>query len=155
MQLYLMRHGHAKSGEVDPERHLRERGRREVEKIAEFIGPFKLQVDAIWHSDKARAIETAAIVSEAVNARNGLIERQGLAPLDPVAPIVAEVEAMDAGLMIVGHLPFMPELAGLLLTGRTDTDLFDLPCAGIICMLRDEDDGLWRVRWFLSPDMIP
>jgi len=155
MQLYLMRHGHAKSGEVDPERHLRKRGRREVERIAEFIAPFNLHVDAIWHSDKARAIETAAIVSEAVSAGNDLIEREDLAPLDPVAPVAAEVAAVNSGLMIVGHLPFIPELAGLLLTGKTDTDLFDLPCAGIICMLRDEDDGLWRVRWFLSPDMIP
>ncbi len=150
-----MRHGRAKSAEVDLERHLRQRGRREVEKIAEFIVPFGIHVDAIWHSNRARAVETAAIVSEAVSAGNGLIERDDLGPLDPVAPVAAEVAATHSGLMIVGHMPFIPDLSGLLLTGRENTDVFDLPCAGIICMLRDDNDDLWRVRWFLTPDMIP
>ena len=62
MHLYLVQHGRSKSGEVDTERRLTERGRADVEKVAALIKSFKLHIDSIWHSGKARAAETADIL---------------------------------------------------------------------------------------------
>ena len=55
MHVYLVQHGEAKPAEEDPERHLTEKGLRDVRKVAEFLRPLRLPVEALWHSDKPRA----------------------------------------------------------------------------------------------------
>ena len=92
MRLYLVQHDIAKSKEEDPEQHLTEEGLQEVEKVAGFIRPLGLFVNAIWHSGKARAVQTAEELAAAVKAYNGLTKHDGLAPNDPVGPVIRALE---------------------------------------------------------------
>jgi phosphohistidine phosphatase len=53
--------------------------------------------------------------------------------------------------MLVGHLPFLARLAGLLLSGDADNPIVRFRTGGIVCLTRDEDR--WQVAWILTPDM--
>ena len=85
MYVYLVQHGESKSEEEDPQRRLTDKGIGEVQNVADFLRPLKLAVDAIWHSDKARAQQTGELLAGAVMARDGLVQREGLGPKDQVA----------------------------------------------------------------------
>ena len=50
MKVYLVQHGEAKSEKEDPQRNLTDKGIDEVQKVANFLRPLKLTVNAIWHS---------------------------------------------------------------------------------------------------------
>ena len=66
MCVYLVQHGESKSEEEDPQRRLTDKGIGEVQNVADFLRPLKLAVDAIWHSDKARAQQTGELLAGAV-----------------------------------------------------------------------------------------
>jgi phosphohistidine phosphatase len=83
MRVYLVQHGESKSEEEDAQRRLTDKGIGEVQNIADFLRPLKLAVDAIWHSDKARAQQTGELLSGAVWARDRLVKREGLGPKKP------------------------------------------------------------------------
>jgi len=82
MRVYLVQHGESKSEEEDPQRRLTDKGIGEVQNVADFLRPLKLAVDAILHSDKARAQQTGELLAGAVMARDGLVQREGLGPKD-------------------------------------------------------------------------
>src|SRR5438093_3196695 len=117
MQLYLVQHGECKTEEEDPERRLTTNGIREVEKSAEFLRAAGVHTDAIWHSGKARAQQTAEILADAVGAREeDVLRREGLAPKDAVAPIKQQIEQGSKNVMLIGHLPCRGRLAALFMT---------------------------------------
>ena len=84
MRIYLVQHGEAKSEQEDPRRTLTDKGIAEVQKVAEFLRPLTLAVDAIWHSGKARAQQTAERLAEALGAQARIVAREGLGPKDPL-----------------------------------------------------------------------
>ena len=47
MHLYLVRHGQAKSEQVDPRRGLSEAGVRQVRRLARFLKPLRLTAETI------------------------------------------------------------------------------------------------------------
>ncbi|NLX59498.1 MAG: phosphohistidine phosphatase SixA [Phycisphaerae bacterium] len=151
MYLYLVRHGQAVAKEADPERPLSPQGRAEAKVMAAWLKPMGIDVDEVWHSPKARARQTAAILSEAVRAGGGVTERKGLKPLDDVAAVLDEVRRRDGDLMIVGHMPHLSLLASSLLAGRSECDFLALPTAGVACLRRDEDG--WRLLWMIGPQL--
>ena len=80
MRVYLVQHGRAKSKEEDPQRRLTDKGIGEVQKVADFLRPLELRIDAVWHSGKARAQQTAELLAEAVSDRDRVVQREGLGP---------------------------------------------------------------------------
>jgi phosphohistidine phosphatase len=84
VRVYLVQHGQSKSEEEDPQRRLTSQGIDEVQKIADFLRPLGLRLDAVWHSDKARAQQTAELLAPAVSARDRVVQREGLGPKDQV-----------------------------------------------------------------------
>ena len=88
-----------------------DKGRRDVEKVAEFLRSINLKVEAVWHSGKPRARQTAEILASALTSAQGVVERAGLAPNDPVGSVRKEIEKADGDLVVVGHLPFLSRLA--------------------------------------------
>lgn len=154
MRLYLVQHGEAKSKDEDPGRHLTEKGVRDVEKVAAFLKPLGLSAGAVWHSGKTRAAETAGILSGAIASVDGVIERKGLAPNDPVEPVKEELARAEADVMIVGHLPFLGKLASLLVAGSESAEVVALRNAGVVCLERGEG-GAWRTIWALIPEILP
>ena len=154
MRLYLVQHGEAKPKDVDPERRLTEKGRRDAEKVAAFLRPLGLAVTAVRHSGKPRARETAEILAGALDAKGGVVERAGLAPNDPVAPVAEEINSAAEDTMIVGHLPFLGKLASALVAGEESTGVLAFRNGGVVCMVRT-DEGAWAVLWAVTPDVVP
>jgi phosphohistidine phosphatase len=153
MLLYLARHGDAKFEDEDPERHLSDRGLEEVKKTADFLGPLNIGVGAVWHSGKARAAQTAEILASALTVKDGVVKQRGMAPLDPVDPIRQELMARHEDLMIVGHLPFLANLASTLLAGPEGTVRLAFEQSAVLCLERSGEQS-WSVRWMVAPWMI-
>ncbi len=152
MKLYLVQHGEAISEEVDRSRPLTEKGSADVLKMARFVQVASIQVSLILHSEKLRAKQTADLLAAALQPDEGMRERSGLAPNDPIEPVLEELEVRQADLMIVGHLPFLAKLASMLLCGFL-ANLVAFRPGGIFCLERDPDRR-WRFGWMVTPELI-
>ena len=152
MKLYLIRHGEPKPKEDDPGRGLTEKGRLDVVTVGHFLEQSSLIIPEIWYSTKARARQTAEIIAQALGTAE-LIEKDGLAPLDPVEPIRAEIINREEDLMLVGHLPFLVRLAGILLGLPIEKEIFRFRTAEIVGLERDEEGG-WHILFTLFPRLL-
>ena len=153
MKLYLVQHAKAASEQQDPQRSLTAEGKEDMQKVAAFIKPLNLDLYAIWHSGKKRAVQTAEVLAGAVSVRGGIMQRDRLGPNDDVSALRDELAAMDEDVMIVGHLPFLSRLASLLLTGLESGDTVTFRNAGIVCLERGEDK-LWHICWVVTPEIL-
>lgn len=153
MRLYLVRHGEARPSEEDPAKRLSAKGLADVSKVAAFLRPRGLAVEAIWHSGKTRAAETADILADAVKSRQGALRWPGLEPNDPIAPILNDLQRAEGDLMIVGHLPFLGRLASKLVAGDEAALRLSLRTATILCLERNPQRG-WCLAWMLSPEVV-
>jgi phosphohistidine phosphatase len=152
MNLYLVQHGEAMNKEVDPVRPLSEGGRQDVTKVAEFVAKnCGMTLSRIQHSGKLRARQTAEIFA----ARFALPEpltSDGLAPLDDPSIWSRRLPAINADIMLVGHLPHLAKLAGALLHGEAAVAPIAFRMGGIVALAREE--GHWSLQWMVVPDML-
>lgn len=154
MHLYLVQHGEAWSKEHDPERSLSEGGTEAVNDVNDFLEKnCRIEVDTICHSGKRRALETAEILSNSVAAENGLKEIEGLAPMDDPSIWEKKLKDMHRDIMLVGHLPHLSKLAGLLLTGDASRQPVLFHNGGIVCLFRDADHQ-WMIDWIIIPEIL-
>ncbi len=151
-RLYLVRHGQATSDQVDSRRPLTEKGRTDVAKLADFLKGLDISIGVIWHSGKTRAVQTAEIIGSVVKSEEGIVERQGLSPNDPVDNVALEINAADGDIMIVGHLPFVGRLAAHMTTGRPD-DAIGFNESSIACLEQDHG-GKWWLTWMIHPGIL-
>jgi phosphohistidine phosphatase len=124
-----------------------------VRKVAAFLKRLGLEVQAVWHSGKVRALQTAEILAPALASAEGLLQRDGLSPTDPVRPVTDELAGMTGDLMVVGHMPFMSRLAALLVSGRDSPEVVAFRQGGVVCLEGDAGQP-WRVRWMLVPELL-
>lgn len=155
MRLYLVQHGEARSKSEDPERPLTDRGRDGVARVAAFARRADVGIHQIRHSGKLRAGETATILAEHLEPPIGVVAIEGLAPRDDVRSIAEFLSRETRPLLLVGHLPFMERLAGLLLAGDEERTVVRFVKGGIVCLERDAQSRAWSVRWVVTPDLIP
>lgn len=148
MKLYLIQHGLALVKKEDPERPLSAGGRAQTQGTAEYLKSRSVQVDAIWHSTKLRAVQTAEIIAEAL-ACGKIQARDDLNPLDPVEKFPGELLASSKDIMIIGHLPFLQKLADHLLTGSEESKIIAFKNSGVVSL--DYDDK-WKIDWLVSPE---
>ncbi|MEN8213205.1 MAG: phosphohistidine phosphatase SixA [Pseudomonadota bacterium] len=153
MQLYLVQHGEALSKEIDPDRALSDRGRKDVEHLASFLAG-QVRVERVFHSGKTRARQTAEILASAVASGREVEQLGGLAPNDPVEPFVKYAEEQGENLLVVGHLPFMARLAARLVAGSGKRAIFDYRPGSIVCLETGEGQP-WRVQWMVRPELLP
>lgn len=153
MRLYLVQHAKAASQETDPQRQLTEEGRRDIQKVAEFIAPLNLSVDYLWHSGKKRAEQTAEVLSEVIKINKEHTARNGLAPNDDVAALKDELLLSKEDVMIVGHMPFLSKLTSLLLAGSESANTVIFKQAGIVCLNRF-DENQWQLEWMIIPELL-
>jgi phosphohistidine phosphatase len=154
MVLYLVQHAEAKQKEEDPARDLTERGRRDLEKVAGFLGKLNLPLAKIFHSGKTRALSTANILAASLNPAKGVVEITGLAPLDSPEDWADRLETMNEDIMLVGHLPHLAKLAARLLCSDEEKNLLNFQMAGVVS-LRPDESWQWAVDWMLIPELIP
>ena len=148
MFLYIFRHGEARSKHEDPQRGLSDRGREEVRAVCAAFSRTGPEVEAIWHSGKTRAAQTAELLGSSLHVDERVQARSGLNPNDPLPPLVEAITSQDANLVIVGHLPQLGKLVSVLLLG-TERNLLDFPAAGLVCLESTVDS--WSLNWFLTP----
>ena len=153
MKVYLVQHGEAKPKDADPTRPLTEWGRQEAQRVAAFAERLGLEVRQIRHSGKTRAEQTATILGEARSPPDGVVAALGMAPLDDVQPVADALAREPQPLMLVGHLPFMARLAGLLVTGDPGHSVVRFRNGGIVCLAHEEGEDTWLVAWVLTPEM--
>ena len=148
MLLYVFRHGDAKPKHEDPDRGLSDRGRGEVQAVCAAFSRSKPRVEAIWHSGKTRAAQTAVLLGERLHIDERVRSRSGLNPNDPLLPLVESITSQEGNLVIVGHLPQLGRLVSVLLLG-TEQHILDFPSAGLVCLESSADS--WSLNWFLTP----
>ena len=153
MRVYLIQHGESKSEEEDPQRRLTDKGIGEVQKVADFLRPLEFEVDAVWHSGKARAQQTAELLARAISAQDRVVQREGLGPKDQVATTKQALERTGGDVMIVGHLPFLGKLVALLVTGNEENEIVQFQFGSVVC-LEHHDTGKWKVAWMMRPALL-
>ncbi|MBU2645942.1 phosphohistidine phosphatase SixA [bacterium] len=152
MSIYLVQHGQALPGSIDPEKGISAEGLADTERIASVARGYRVKVQKILHSGKKRARETAEVFAEALKPEGGIEMVPGLNPLDDVRKLAATL-TRSADLMIVGHLPFLEHLTSWLILGKTDQPLFKFQNGGIVCLDKTEEKGHWHIKWTLMPQI--
>ncbi|MFT5442228.1 MAG: phosphohistidine phosphatase [Myxococcota bacterium] len=149
MELYIVRHGDALATSPDAARTLSSVGRVEVQTIARAMSTRGVRVRQIRHSGRVRARETAELLGAALEPPAGVIQIDGLHPEDPIEPVANSLFGERESLMLVGHLPFVGRLVGLLTTGDAHRSPISFPTATVAC-LQGEDDQ-WELAWVEHP----
>lgn len=152
MALFLVQHGKNLKKDVDPGQPLSDEGVSEVKRIAQTASNYNVQVDEIRHSGKQRALQTAEIFADYLQAPGGIHEMEGIKALDDVAPIAETIEA-NKNIMLVGHLPFMERLTSYLTAGNQDITVMKFQNGGIVCLDQLDDSGDWAIKWTLMPNI--
>ncbi|HWO42058.1 MAG TPA: phosphohistidine phosphatase SixA [Candidatus Eisenbacteria bacterium] len=148
MDFYLVRHGAAVQQGSDASRPLTEAGRKAVERLAEAAVEKRVRVAEIVHSGILRAQQTAEILGARLFPSRGVRPARGLLPQDDPMIGKAELETAEQPLMLVGHLPHLARLAGLLITGDSEREVTQFLPATLVCCSRD--DGVWKISWILT-----
>lgn len=119
MELYLMQHAAALPKEAHPEEPLSPSGRDAAAKSARAMARLGLRPEALVHSPKERSRQTARIVAEALDLHSSVVtETEAVKAMTPAADTLRLVQDLEragaASVLVVGHLPNLPELARLL-----------------------------------------
>ena len=137
MKLYIIRHGDYLTADKDPKKKLSQKGVDDSKRLAKFLSKQRISPTAIWHSDKIRSLQTAEIISKAIGVNN-LIARKDLAPAEPVNKFPHEILKGNSDLVIVGHIPFIQKLVGLLLANSTNVDMIRFYKSSVACLEYDK-----------------
>jgi len=114
MRIVLVHHAEAVGPEVDPQRPLSAAGHEHATILAARLKREQFVPQAIWHSGKLRARQTAEafLIACAPFAEFKMI--RGLLPDDPPEWLRNELAAEDRDVLLVGHIPNIMRLAALL-----------------------------------------
>lgn len=142
--IYLVHHAAAVGPDVDPQRPLSTAGRMHADALAARAAAKGVKPAAIWHSGKLRARQTADAFWRACNPLAELSAIRGLQPTDAPGTIRDRLTGDSRELMLVGHMPSLPRILHLLLTG-TEEEAVEFPLHGLIAL--DPADDVWIERW--------
>ncbi len=148
-----MRHGEAKPENEDPERGLTDNGMEHARRMGEFLSFMGTELDTVIHSTKKRACETAQAITRSLRPKKEVHEENGLAHNNDPAAWVARINEMTEDTAIVGHLPFLDRLLGLLALGDADKKMIDLAPVSTVC-LKPAGNGKWLIMWAIGPEVI-
>ena len=150
MKLYLMRHGDYVAEDVRHGNPLSEKGQTEIKLLADFLHERRLSVSRLIHSEKLRAQQTASLIAQGFLCDKAPEEVTGLSPADEVTAFAEQINHWEEDMVIVGHLPFMGRLTGLLVTRSENKEIVSFQPGTIVCLERVENTR-WIINWVLSP----
>ena len=162
MLLLLIRHAHAGDRDAerwpdDRDRPLTDKGRKTQRDVSRFLRKRDLVPTLVLASPWARAAETAEIVARELALPNPPVPCPALATAPDLAKLgeaIGEAGA-EAVVALVGHSPWMEELAGLLLTGSGTGVRIDYPKSGVMGIeIEAPAAGAGELRFFLRPKMV-
>ncbi len=152
--LYLVQHAEAEWKEKDPDRPLTKKGLRDIERVSLFVAEREIQVSRILHSGKTRAAQTAEVLGRHVRPSAGIRQVDGLRPKDSPEIIASQLTDLGDLTALVGHLPHLERLAGLLLCGNASKKPIGFRNAGMVA-LEAADNAPWFLAWIVTPDILP
>lgn len=153
MRLYLMRHGEARVGANDAERTLSDAGQLQAQCVAAALGKAGVRVGQLFHSGKTRARQTAEYLAAQVFPEGQIEEIKGIRPDDPVEAFAETLAAWNTDTAVVGHLPFMGLLVGLLTTGNSYLPVAAFSTATVVC-LEKVGVGRYQMIWMVNPESV-
>lgn len=159
MDLYLVRHAVAFSRDPtrwpdDGERPLTPEGEARFRKAARGVRRIVTSVDVVLSSPFLRAWRTAELLEEEAGwpaPKPEPVLEAGRSPAEGIEVIEPHLDV--ASLALVGHEPYLSELASILLTG-SPTSLTMAMKKGGVAHLRLEDGlrrGTASLRWLVTP----
>jgi phosphohistidine phosphatase len=152
MRAYLIRHGQAEDAAVDAARPLSRQGREDVTRVAGFLSLFERpRPQMMAHSGKLRAMQTAGMFAEAWQVGD-VREVPDLLPGADPAAWASRLTTLDGDVALVGHLPHLGRLAGLLLCGAdAGREIVQMQAASVVCVERGGQG--WTLLWHLHPGL--
>ncbi|HTO04540.1 MAG TPA: phosphohistidine phosphatase SixA [Opitutus sp.] len=154
MEIFIIRHAHAVDAAEDPARPLSKRGRQQVRRIARFFKKTEsLPLTDVWHSPLARSKETAELLVKRLGAKAKLTQVDGIDGNDDPAIVAGRLKTRRTPVAIVGHEPHLSALLSLLVAGTAEPPKFVLKKSAVVAL--DRANGVWAVRWHVSPELIP
>ena len=162
MQLLLIRHAHAGDRDSqqwpdDRDRPLTEKGRKTHRKVTRALGKLGLVPTKVLTSPWTRAAQTAEIVVSELGLQTPAIPCEALAGDPDLARLADDIgdPGPEAVVALVGHSPWIEELAALLLTDSAGGLRLDYPKSGVMGIeLERPVKGAGVLRMFLRPKMV-
>jgi phosphohistidine phosphatase len=150
MELILWRHAEASDGIPDNARPLTEKGRRQAERMAHFLSERLPPNTRILVSPAVRAQQTAAALSPRFITAPNL----GTHATPETAIATAGWPLAGGAALLVGHQPWMGQLAGQLMTGRPD--IWSIKKGAVWWFSRREREGDYQtiLRLVIAPDQL-
>lgn len=164
MDVYILRHGKAGRhlpGGNDSSRALTEKGKEEIDGIAEWMASLEISFDIIATSPLARASETGAIIAAGLGHEKNIETWPSLSIGGDPVTICQKIteEAAMSSLLLVGHEPTLSSLIGLIISGNESAGI--LLAKGGLARLRDVRDGMngrdipgGELQWLLTPRQV-
>lgn len=150
MQLYFFRHGEAdwpNWTKPDDERPLTDFGKKEVRRVAQFLGRLKVRPDLVVSSPLPRASQTAKIAAEELKTK--LREDEALEPGFGMSDLRTVLKRHGSKvLMLVGHEPDFTSVISEL-TGAS----LKLSKAGVALLDVDADSEAGKLLWLFPPKL--
>ncbi len=152
MRVYLVQHGVNRPENEDPQKGLTDQAMQDAEKVGAFIAQMDNKYEAIFHSDKKRARQTAQILGKHLKHSLGVHETDCIGPTDDIDVWANRILCSDGDPVLVGHLPFLDKLASRLVAGDENRQIVDFKNGSIVCL--EENQNSFSVKWAVTPDMI-
>lgn len=162
MLLLLIRHARAEERDAarwpdDALRPLTDAGRKIQRRTSRTLAELGIEPEAVLSSPWVRAWETAELLIDAMTSVAPPIACPPLAAEPDLAALQEHVgtHAGDSTVALVGHSPFLEELASLLLAGSTSAIAIDFPKSGVLGLeLERLDAGQATLGFLLRPKQL-
>jgi len=156
MRYYLIRHGIAEDkalyeGADHPQRVLTAKGIRRLQSAMTGLARLDVRVERILSSPLKRARQTADIAAQHLGAP--IEEVDWLADTPNPAQLSSQLgEYQSSALALVGHEPYLSELASWLLTADLQRCRFVFKKGGVMCLdLAEPQAACASLCWLLTP----
>jgi phosphohistidine phosphatase len=160
MKLIIGRHGEAESSSatgLDKDRRLTEKGRLDLEKMADFIYHGPLRVSQIFHSPYQRTTETANIFAEKLQFRGVITPANELLPSNDCTdlfPRLSQLSNSDT-VMLIGHNPDVSFFAARLIRDESiSRSLVFSPGTTVAINIAKENFLMGQIIWMISPEFL-
>jgi phosphohistidine phosphatase len=161
MLLLLVRHANA--GARDPaqwpddrDRPLTDKGRKVQADVSRFLRKHDLAPSLVLTSPWTRAMQTAEILVEVVRVGQPPVPCEPLADDPDLIGLQDFVGNQPPGAIVamVGHSPWIEELASILLGGSSTGIRIDFPKSGVMGIQLDRlEPGAGELRFFVRPKL--
>ena len=162
--MLLLLNRHANAGDRDPaqwpddrDRPLTDKGRKVQSDVSRWLRKRDLAPTLVLTSPWTRAAQTAAILAEVARVAHPPVPCEPLADTPDLIRLQDFVGDQPEGAIValVGHSPWMEELASILLGGSAASLSMDFPKSGLMGIeLGRLEPGAGELRFFVRPKMV-